>query len=168
MGAVANQVAVFLYLFLMPVFYSYFKNIAYLNVSPIFSVGSSKTMIGEKLFQSNLNQKLNIMRTDQEKYCFNCGAVIDSKAAICPKCGVPQPDVVKNNSISNRWLATFLLCVLLGVFGAHRFYLGRTGTGILMLITFGGFGIWYLIDLILVIVGQMRDSNGNFVKAQLE
>jgi len=108
------------------------------------------------------------MRTDQEKYCFSCGIAIDSRASVCPKCGVPQPDVARNKTTNNRWLVTFLLCLLLGVFGAHRFYLGRIGTGILMLITFGGLGIWYLIDLILVIVGQLRDHDGNFVKAQLE
>jgi len=108
------------------------------------------------------------MRTDQEKYCFNCGEPIDSKAALCPKCGVPQPDVAKNKTMNSRWLATLLLCWLLGVFGVHRFYLGRVGSGILMLITIGGLGIWYLVDLILVIVGQMKDSNGNYLKAQLE
>lgn len=108
------------------------------------------------------------MRTDQEKYCFSCGTIIDSKAAVCPKCGVPQPDIARNKNLSNRWLVTFLLCLLLGVFGAHRFYLGRVGTGILMLITFGGFGIWYLVDLILVILGQLRDRDGYFVKSQLE
>jgi TM2 domain-containing membrane protein YozV len=112
--------------------------------------------------------KLNIMRTDQEKYCFNCGTAIDSKAAVCPKCGVPQPDVARNKTLNSRWLATLLLCWILGVFGAHRFYLGRTGSGILMLFTLGGLGIWYLIDLILVIVGQFHDRDGNFVKAQLE
>jgi TM2 domain-containing membrane protein YozV len=108
------------------------------------------------------------MRTDQEKYCFNCGATIDSRAAVCPKCGVPQPDVAKNKTLNSNWLATFLLCFIFGVFGVHRFYLGRVGTGILMLITLGGLGIWYIIDLILIIVGQMRDSHGNYVKIQLE
>lgn len=108
------------------------------------------------------------MRTEQEKYCFNCGTAIDSRASICPKCGVPQPDVSRNKDFNQRWLATFLLCLLLGVFGAHRFYLGRIGTGVLMLITFGGFGIWYLIDLILIIVGSMRDAQNQFVKPYLE
>lgn len=108
------------------------------------------------------------MRTDQEKYCFNCGAAIDSRAAVCPKCGVPQPDVSRNKYTNNRWLVALLLCLILGVFGAHRFYLGRVGTGFLMLITLGGFGLWYLIDLILVITGQLRDGDGYFVKSQLE
>jgi TM2 domain-containing membrane protein YozV len=107
------------------------------------------------------------MRTDQEKYCFNCGEPIDSRAAVCPKCGVPQPDYAQNKSLNSRWLATLLLCWILGVFGAHRFYLGRTGSAFLMLFTLGGLGIWYLVDLILVIVGQLRDSDGNYVKAQL-
>jgi len=107
------------------------------------------------------------MRTDQEKYCFNCGEPIDSRAVVCPKCGVPQPDHTRNKSLNSRWLATLLLCWLLGVFGAHRFYLGRTGSAFLMLFTLGGLGIWYLVDLILVIVGQLRDSDGNYVKAQL-
>jgi TM2 domain-containing membrane protein YozV len=108
------------------------------------------------------------MRTDQEKYCFNCGTTIDSRVAVCPNCGVPQPDVARNNTLNTRWLAALLLCIFFGVFGIHRFYLGRIGTGILMLITLGGLGIWYVVDLILIIVGQLRDHDGNFVKAQLE
>lgn len=108
------------------------------------------------------------MRTDQEKYCFSCGAAIDSRAEICPKCGVPQPDVPRNKSVNTKWLATLLLCWILGVFGVHRFYLGRVGTGILMLITIGGLGIWYLIDLILVITGNFRDENGQQIKPTIQ
>jgi TM2 domain-containing membrane protein YozV len=60
-------------------------------------------------------------------------------------------------------LAAVLLCFLLGVFGAHRFYVGKIGTGILMLVTFGGFGIWWLVDLIFVIIGSFRDKEGRLV-----
>ncbi len=60
-------------------------------------------------------------------------------------------------------LAALLFCVFLGVLGVHRFYVGKIGTGILMLLTFGGLGIWTLIDLILIIVGSFRDKDGRRV-----
>ncbi|MHC4374856.1 MAG: NINE protein [Planctomycetota bacterium] len=46
----------------------------------------------------------------------------------------------------------------------HLFYVGKVGTGILFLLTFGGFGLWWLIDLIILIVGSFTDAGGNFVK----
>ena len=54
-----------------------------------------------------------------------------------------------------------LLCFFLGVLGAHRFYVGKIGTGVLMLVTLGGLGIWNLIDLIIIIVQKFTDSDGN-------
>ena len=60
-------------------------------------------------------------------------------------------------------LVALLFCVLLGVFGVHRFYVGKIGTGILMLVTIGGLGIWTLIDLILIAVGSFRDKEGRRV-----
>lgn len=53
-----------------------------------------------------------------------------------------------------------ILCFFLGGFGAHRFYLGKIGTGILYLFTFGLFGIGALVDFFLIITGAMRDSKG--------
>jgi hypothetical protein len=50
-----------------------------------------------------------------------------------------------------------------GVFGAHRFYVGKTGTGVLMALTGGGLGIWYLIDVITVASGGFRDAEGRLV-----
>jgi TM2 domain-containing membrane protein YozV len=52
------------------------------------------------------------------------------------------------------------LSVVVGALGIDRFYMGKIGTGILKLITFGGFGIWYIIDIVLIATGSMRDSNG--------
>jgi TM2 domain-containing membrane protein YozV len=57
-------------------------------------------------------------------------------------------------------LVTLLLAFFLGVFGAHRFYVGKIGTGILQLITIGGLGIWCLVDLIIILLGSFRDKEG--------
>ena len=56
------------------------------------------------------------------------------------------------------WIATVLLCQFLGTLGVHRFYTGRVVSGILQLLTFGGFGIWVLVDLIMIISGDFKDS----------
>jgi TM2 domain-containing membrane protein YozV len=58
------------------------------------------------------------------------------------------------------WLVALLLSIFLGSLGVDRFYLGYIGLGIAKLLTFGGCGIWYLIDIILIAVGKMTDSNG--------
>ena len=60
-----------------------------------------------------------------------------------------------------RILPAFLLCFFLGCFGAHRFYVGKIGTGILQILTLGGLGIWALIDWIMIIVGAFTDKDGN-------
>src|SRR5258708_21346411 len=49
------------------------------------------------------------------------------------------------------------LCIPLGVFGAHRFYVGKVGTGVLQLCTLGGRGLWWLYDAILIASGEFRD-----------
>ena len=54
-----------------------------------------------------------------------------------------------------------LLCLFVGTFGAHRFYVGKTGTAIAQIFTCGGAGIWTIVDLITIITGSFTDANGN-------
>lgn len=58
-------------------------------------------------------------------------------------------------------LVTFLLCLFLGEFGIHRFYVGKIGTGLLWLISGGFLGIGMIIDLVMIIAGSFEDKNGN-------
>jgi hypothetical protein len=60
-------------------------------------------------------------------------------------------------------LAAFLLALFTGIFGGHRFYLGKIGSGILQICTLGGMGIWWLADVVLVASGEFRDVQGKRV-----
>ena len=61
-------------------------------------------------------------------------------------------------------IIAFLLCFFLGCFGAHRFYAGKIGTGVAQLLTFGGLGLWAVIDFILIIIGKFTDKDGNVLE----
>ena len=66
-----------------------------------------------------------------------------------------------STSVSEKgFVPALLLCLFLGGFGLHRFYVGKVGTGILMLFTLGGLGIWTLIDIVMIVVGSFRDKQG--------
>lgn len=56
----------------------------------------------------------------------------------------------ENKIIKVNWLLTLLMSIFLGWIGVDRFIMGKVGTGILKLLTFGGLGIWWVIDLILI------------------
>ena len=114
------------------------------------------------------------------KTCPGCGSNVKGLSA-CKYCGrnfsipvtaPPQPQQqfpttsplpqqpIAVQLPQKSFLAAWLLSLFLGVFGADRFYLGKIWTGLLKLLTWGGFGIWYLVDLIIILVGNARDNNG--------
>lgn len=112
------------------------------------------------------------------KYCQHCGNELLDTAVICPKCGSPvsgNPNFVAsqnqysiqnsgNNVSEKNWVATFLLCFLFGGIGIHRFYVGRIGSAIAMILTLGGLGFWWLVDLIVILFGNFKDSEGKKIK----
>ena len=102
-------------------------------------------------------------------YCQKCGAPMGAEDRFCRKCGydstVPLwttagPAPVVNASDKKRLVAA-ILCFFLGVFGAHRFYVGKIGTGFIWLFTLGILGMGMLFDLILIMAGEFKDSEGH-------
>lgn len=59
-----------------------------------------------------------------------------------------------------KFLPALLLAIFLGAFGAHRFYVGKIGTGILQLLTCGGAGIWAIVDIVFIATGSFKDKEG--------
>ena len=109
------------------------------------------------------------------KFCKHCGGTIPQDAVMCTHCGrqveklagAAQPQVVIQNTnmntntaaavvagvgarAKNKWTA-FVLCLLLGYCGAHKFYEGKVGMGVLYLFTLGLFGIGWFVDLIVLL-----------------
>lgn len=95
-------------------------------------------------------------------------------SSFCPSCGKPLQSQPETNQAYNdyqtakekedRWLIALVLCIVLGSFGVHRFYTGNTTTGIIMLLTLGGCGIWTLIDIIMIACNSYVDGNGQHLK----
>ncbi len=115
-------------------------------------------------------------RLKMNKYCSNCGAELKERADVCLKCG----KLVRKSSINLQTdipegrkskIVAALLAFFLGVFGVHNFYLGYTGKGIAQLIitVFGVLLIigplvsyvWAIIELVCILTGSIKDSEGN-------
>lgn len=85
---------------------------------------------------------------------------------------VMKPHRVTSLIVSTEWkgksrLLAFLLCLLLGPLGVHRHYVGKFGTGILQLLTAGGLGLWWLLDLVMILAGKFKDVRGDVVDSWL-
>lgn len=104
-------------------------------------------------------------KSEQNKFCSDCGSIILIKAEICPNCGVRQTPVQTAGTANGKTkVAAILLALFLGGFGAHKFYLGQSGMGILYLLFF-----WTLIpafiamvELVMLIVMSDTEFNRRF------
>ncbi|MES2199297.1 MAG: TM2 domain-containing protein [Chlamydiota bacterium] len=62
------------------------------------------------------------------------------------------------NKKKKKHLTLLFLCAAFGLLGAHRFYKGKNVTGTIMLLTLGGIGVWYLVDLSMILMGKFSDK----------
>ena len=123
-----------------------------------FSCGSVIKKAAEMCPKCGVNQNKRSSTTAIDVFCTSCGKTIKKEASTCPFCGVRQ----EQSSLSTvNWTTLLILSILLGEIGVDRFYAGKIGTGILKLITFGGFFIWWIIDIIFILTGNFTDKNGN-------
>lgn len=76
---------------------------------------------------------------------------------------VPPVTPFQSVPSDKNYLTTGLLSIFLGVLGVHRFYLGKKGSGVAQFLTFGGLGLWTLVDVISILFGTVKDSNGRTV-----
>ncbi|MEZ5186707.1 MAG: TM2 domain-containing protein [Candidatus Nanopelagicales bacterium] len=90
------------------------------------------------------------------------GQVAPTGVALFPN-GKPMVDAQGRPASPKSRLAAALLAWFLGVLGIHRFYVGKIGTGILMIVTLGGLGIWVLIDFIVILVGSFKDKEDRYL-----
>jgi TM2 domain-containing membrane protein YozV len=98
--------------------------------------------------------------------CPYCGTTFDGSTKFCQKCGLRanQESNLLNKTLSTKSGKTALILItLFGALGIHRFYVGKIGTGLLMLLTSGLLGLWTLIDLILIVQNKFKDAQGRYV-----
>ncbi len=104
---------------------------------------SSKQVINNFYFQGEPAKK-----SDTNEYSYG-------ETRSMPYSGYAQQTVSRKD-----WLGTLLFCLLLGLFGGHQFYVGKTGKGFLYMFTVGLFGLGWVIDIILILTGHFQDKDG--------
>lgn len=99
------------------------------------------------------------MNKDLESASAGQNPDVEKLSTETPTAAISIPLVPENKQ--RHFLAAFFFSFIFGVFGVDRFYLGKIWTGILKLVTFGGLGIWAIVDLSLIMSGAMRDKQGH-------
>ena len=89
----------------------------------------------------------------------------EQDAASQPSTPPPTAPASSGQKSDKNFMTTLLLSIFLGGLGGHRFYVGKIGTGIAMLLTLGGLGVWYIIDFVMIVTGKFTDSNGLPIKS---
>jgi TM2 domain-containing membrane protein YozV len=102
--------------------------------------------------------------TVSERYCGGCGWDAQRPDEVPPKRREPPPTPRRTGPPSDySRMTTFLLCLLLGFLGVHRFYVGRVGSGVLWLFTGGVLAVGWIYDLVMIGTGEFVDEQGKRV-----
>ena len=116
-------------------------------------------------------------RGQEDRYCKYCRTAFDPYATVPeskqeihihyhearraePRFRVEHIYTSRERRSDRSRLVAFLLCLLFGLWGAHKFYLGKHGMGVLYLLTFGLCGYGWLIDLFILLLGKPKDKDG--------
>jgi hypothetical protein len=83
--------------------------------------------------------------------------------------GMMQPSAAEmmagpGGTSDKAWMTTLILAAVAGGLGVHRFYVGKIGTGVAMLLTGGGCGIWWMIDMVMILMNKFTDAQGRALK----
>ena len=118
---------------------------------------------------------------DNLRKCIRCGEVLpDEHIILCPQCGSAQPIKRSPDNLRSRQYGprtsennegksdksrktALIICIFTGAYGGHRFYTGHITSGILQLLTFGGLGVWWILDLISIATGNFTDIQGRLL-----
>ena len=105
---------------------------------------------------------------NENNFCKSCGKPIGNHFEVCPYCGAKTGNKMASGK---DWMVCLILLVFAGMLGIHKFYVGRTSEGVVMLVltlTFIGaiasFVLW-IIDLIQLVRGDFKDSEGKYLKS---
>lgn len=160
----------------------------------MFCSNCGKELIGKPEVCPNCGARVNVAEPASghktpigSTFCQACGTPVNPQAIICIKCGAPltkdKNDLVKTGELGispKSRLAASLFAIFLGEFGIHRFYIGKKGSAVAMLLL--GIigvstwwlgvglvpliivGIWALVDFIIAVSGQMKDKDGKLIK----
>jgi len=105
-------------------------------------------------------------------FCPNCNSELADGSTSCPYCGAGSNNSQQQQQQQQQYgggggyyegkskTTALLLCIFLGGLGAHRFYVGKTGSAIVWLLTAGLFGIGSIYDLIMIITDKFYDNDG--------
>ncbi len=131
-----------------------------LSLGLMFAIGATNNV------EAAIPVKKNLVEVSQQKTStssFEAIGINQEAIQVNNEANAEAAALPASNSGKSQIVAA-IICWLVGIIGIHRFYLGYTWQGIVQILTFGGFGIWTLIDFIRILTGSLGPKNGRYSK----